>query len=302
MDLPFFSIIVPTYRRPQALARCLQALMEADYPLTSMEVIVVDDGSPTPPDAVVREAAERLPVRLAPKDHAGPAAARNHGAELAKGDCLAFVDDDCRPSPGWLKSMAGTLAETPVCAVTGRTENVLRQNLFSQASQTLISFLYEYYNSDPTRARFLTSNNMVISADLFRQIGGFDTSFPRAAGEDRELCDRLVADGQPVVYMADAVVYHAHELSLLSFLRQHFNYGRAAHRFHRLRAERSRGRIEFESFRFYRSLLGRAFKEQKGWEALTMMILLGLTQIATGLGFLREGLVELNLRPSTRYP
>jgi GT2 family glycosyltransferase len=289
MDQPFFSIIVPTYKRPEALSECLQALASLDYPKDRMEVIVVVDGSPNPPEPVVTEYAECLPVRLVLQDHAGPAAARNRGAELAKGDCLAFVDDDCRPSPSWLTTMADKLIETPMCAVTGRTENILKGNLFARTSQTVIAFLYAYYNSDPTRARFLTSNNMAISAELFREAGGFNRAFPNAAGEDREFCDRLLAEGHPVVYAPEGVVHHAHELTLFSFLRQHFNYGRAAYHFHRFRARRRRGSIQFESFRFYCSLLGSAFKEHRGLEAVGMMFMLGLTQAATVLGFFREG-------------
>jgi GT2 family glycosyltransferase len=292
MDPPFFSIIVPTYRRPQALAACLQALAGLDYPHASMEVIVVDDGSPNPPEGVVREVAERLPVRLVLQDHAGPAAARNHGAETARGDVLAFVDDDCRPSPEWLKTLAARLRDTPMGAVTGRTENRLEGNPFARASQVVIAFLYAHYNADPARARFLTSNNVAISAELFRRTGGFDTSFPLAAGEDREFCDRLVEQGHPVVYAADAVVHHAHELTLLSFLRQHFNYGRGAYHFHRLRAQRREGSIQFESVLFYCSLVGHAFKGRGGMEAFGMALMLGLTQIAIGAGFVREALPE----------
>jgi GT2 family glycosyltransferase len=289
MDLPFFSIIVPTYKRPQALADCLKALSTVHYPRERMEVIVVDDGSPDPPEVVVREYAKRLPVRLVLQEHAGPAAARNRGAEGAKGDCLAFVDDDCRLSPAWLKTMAGIFREIPMCAVTGRTENILRKNLFAQTSQTLIGFLYAHYNAEPAQARFFTSNNLAVSAVLFREAGGFDTSFLRAAGEDRELCDRLLAGGHRVVYAAEALAFHAHELTLLSFLRQHFNYGCAAYHFHRLRARRSQGGVGLESPRFYFSLLGRAFEGRRGLEALAMTFLLGLTQVANAAGFLWDG-------------
>jgi GT2 family glycosyltransferase len=293
MEPPFFSIIVPTYRRPQALAECLQALENVDYPRERLEVIVVDDGSPGPPEAVVREYARRLPVRLVSQDHAGPAAARNRGAELAGGEFLAFVDDDCRLSPPWLKVMARQFRDVPTCAATGRTENVLNRNIFAKTSQSLIGFLYAHYNADPTRARFLTSNNMAISADLFRMAGGFNTLFLRAAGEDREFCDRLLAGGHRVVYVPDAVVFHAHELTLLSFLRQHFHYGRAAYHYRRLRARRRQESMQFEPYRFYCSLLGHAFKGPCGPEAVGMMFMLGLTQVATVLGFFREGFLAV---------
>jgi GT2 family glycosyltransferase len=293
MELPFFSIIVPTYKRPQALAECLRALENVDYPRERLEVIVVDDGSPSPPEAVVRKYARRLPVRLVSQDHAGPAAARNRGADLAGGDFLAFVDDDCRLSPTWLQLMAGRFRDIPTCAATGRTENVLNRNIFAKTSQTLIGFLYAHYNADPTRARFLTSNNMAISAELFRLVGGFDTSFLRAAGEDRELCDRLLAGGHRVVYVPDAVVLHAHELTLSSFLSQHFHYGRAAYNFHRLRARRHKRGIRFEPCRFYFALMGHAFEGHRGPEAIGVMFMLGLTQVATALGFFREGFLAV---------
>ena len=288
MELPFFSIIVPTYKRPRALAECLRALENVDYPRERLEVIVVDDGSPSPPEAVVREYARRLPVRLVSQDNAGPAAARNRGAELAGGDFLAFVDDDCRLSPTWLQVMAGRFQDVPTYAATGRTQNVLNRNVFAKTSQALIAFLYAHYNADPEHARFFTSNNLAISSALFRRSGGFDTSFRRAAGEDRELCDRLLADDHRVVYVPDAVVLHAHELTLLSFLRQHFHYGRAAYHFHRLRARRHKRGIRFEPCRFYFALLGHAFEGHRGVEAIGVMLMLGLTQVVNALGFFFE--------------
>jgi GT2 family glycosyltransferase len=290
MYLPFFSIIVPTYKRPQALAECLRALENTDYPRERLEVIVVDDGSPNPPEQVVREYARHLPVRLVSlQNNAGPAAARNRGAELARGDFLAFADDDCRLSPTWLQVMADRFRDVPTCAATGRTENALNRNLFAKTSQALIGFLYAHYNADPAHARFLTTNNMAISSELFRRVGGFDTSFLRAAGEDREFCDRLLAGGHRVVYISGAVVFHAHELTLLSFFRQHFHYGRAAYPFHRLRARRNKERIRFEPCHFYFALLGHAFEGHHGVEAIGMTLLLGLAQIVTAVGFLWEG-------------
>ena len=95
---PFFSIVVPTYQRPVQLAACLQALSRLDYARERFEVIVVDDGSPTPPKAVVESLRDRLQLTLHLQRHAGPAAARNAGAMRARGKYLAFTDDDCLPA------------------------------------------------------------------------------------------------------------------------------------------------------------------------------------------------------------
>src|SRR5437867_3420967 len=88
-ERPVFSIVVPTYRRPKQLAACLQALAKLDYARERFEVIVVDDGSTTPPEAVVTSFQDRLQVTLVLQPHAGSAAARNTGAERARGEYLA---------------------------------------------------------------------------------------------------------------------------------------------------------------------------------------------------------------------
>jgi len=292
MDLPFFSIIVPTYNRPRALSACLASLAVLDYPRDRLEVIVVDDGSACTPEDIVRQCSDRLCVRLETVEHAGPAAARNRGAELARGNYLAFTDDDCEMAPDWLLSMAEQFRQVPDCAAGGRTKNHL-DNVFTETSQLLIDFLFDYYNADPARARFFTSNNLALSGELFDLVGRFNTSFPRAAGEDRELCDRLLTDGHPVVHVPWAVVHHAHQLNLRSFLRQHFNYGRAAYHFRSLHMRRHRQGVRLEPCRFYFSLLGQAFRGRRGRRAMGMVFMLWLTQVVNALGFFWAGAASL---------
>ena len=106
----------------------------------------------------------------------------------------------------------------------GQSFNALPTNPYSTASQLLISYLYSYYNGRSSQARFFASNNLAFPADGLRAIGGFDATYTRTAGEDRELCDRWLTDGRRKLYAPDAVVYHAHALTFRTFWRQHFNY------------------------------------------------------------------------------
>ena len=92
---PFFSIVIPTYHRPQQLAACLQTLTHLDYPRDRFEVIVVDDGGEISLDGVLALFKEVLCITLLRQPHAGPAGARNVGAATAKGDFIAFTADDC---------------------------------------------------------------------------------------------------------------------------------------------------------------------------------------------------------------
>ena len=110
---PFCSVIVPTHRRPAQLAECLAALARLDYPPDRYEVIVVDDGGGMPLDDVLEPFRDRMAVSCLTGRRAGPAAARNAGAARARGDLLAFTDDDCRPRPDWLRRLAGRGAPGP---------------------------------------------------------------------------------------------------------------------------------------------------------------------------------------------
>src|SRR6266480_5580198 len=105
-----FSIIVPTHNRPQQLAACLDSLAGLDFPRDRFEVVVVDDESAKPLDAVVSPFRERLHLVLVRQKQAGPAAARNRGSTEARGCYLAFTDDDCRADSAWLRRLHTCLA------------------------------------------------------------------------------------------------------------------------------------------------------------------------------------------------
>lgn len=282
-----FSIIVPTYRRPSLLSDCLHSLAALAFERDRFEVIVVDDGSGAPPEAVVNAASRDLRVRLLCRPHQGPAAARNAGAALAVGRYLAFTDDDCRPAPGWLAALAGRFARNGECVAGGRSLNAIGGNVYSEASQALLDYLYGYFNADAEDARLLISNNLAMPAEVFRAAGGFDTGFPNAAAEDRELCDRLRHLGVRLVYEPGAVVMHHHELSWRRFWRQHQNYGSGAFRYHRVRARRSGTGLRLEPVSFYRNLLACPFAADRP-QALTLSALLAVSQAANATGFFQQ--------------
>jgi GT2 family glycosyltransferase len=280
------SIVVPTYGRPQRLAECIGALARLDYDPARFEVIVVEDGSDRFADseAAVRSRGEGISVRLLRKMHGGPAAARNHGAAQSKYDLLAFTDDDCRPDPGWLSALVAPLTVSPNRVVGGSTVNALESNPYSAASQVLVSYLSEYYRriGEP----FLASNNLALSRDQYRRIGGFDESYALAAGEDRDFCLRCHRSGCELIQLPDAVVRHYHALSAAGFLRQHFNYGRGARRFHGDRDGRARGRLSPEPLRFYADLVAYPLSRPELRRRYRIATLLLLAQVANAAGFL----------------
>jgi GT2 family glycosyltransferase len=240
---PTFSIIVPTRGRPVQLAACLDALRRLDFPSDQFETIVVDDGSPVPLDDVVRPFGSSNRIVLLRTPHGGPAAARNIGAKAARGRFIAFTDDDCRVANAWLKALGARLERDSNQMVGGAVVNSLVDNPFAITSQVILDSVYSYYNRSPESASFFASNNMAMPTALFHRVGGFDASFPRAAAEDRDFCDRWRHAGQKMTFAQEAVVYHGHDLRFRSFVRQHFNYGCGAWQYHVRRGRRKSGRL-----------------------------------------------------------
>ena len=117
VDLPLVSIVIPVKDRAEELVRCLHSLEQLDYPLERREIIVVDDGSSDGSPAV----AIRFGCRLVATDEpgSGPAAARNLGVSVARGEILAFIDSDCTASTGWLRELVGGFSDPALAAVGG---------------------------------------------------------------------------------------------------------------------------------------------------------------------------------------
>ena len=296
-----FSIIVPTFNRPGPLKACLQALKQLQSPpgqsaQTWFEVIIVDDGSALPVDAVVAPYQSCLTLSLVCQANAGPAAARNTGAARAKGRYLAFTDDDCRPAPNWLLVLAQQFQHTPTGAVSGRKMNALTDNMYAATSQAITDVVYAYFNADQNQAQFISTSNLALATESFRAIGGFNEAFSCLGAEDRELGDRWQQQGHPIIFAPEAVVQHAHDLGLRSLWRQHFNFGRGAFRFHQARQQRGASGLK-PDLRFYLQLLQYPFGRLPPHTAVWLSTLIVLAELANATGYFCDALARGVRRP-----
>lgn len=285
---PFFSIIVPTYNRPRRIVSCLEALSRLNCPHTSFEVIVVDDGSRIPVRTFISPFFDKMNLTVVTQENAGPSMARNAGAKCAKGDFLVFTDDDCMPAPDWLIALSNRFKTSPGCAIAGRSVNALENNRYDTATHMLIEYLHAYYNRDPERACFITSNNLSLPTKQFEAVGGFDTDFSNAGGEDREFCEHLSYHGCRIIYAPEVVVHHSHGLTFSSFWRQHFNYGCGAFLLRQKCFHNRRQRIHFEPLNFYLKLLLYPYLNNNNQSTHSMSILLLISQMANTFGYLSE--------------
>ena len=200
MTTPKFTVVIPTCRRNDLLARCLDKLAPdaQTLPAAEYEIIVSDDGSP---DANARALVEsRYPgVRWLQGPRRGPAANRNFGASHATAPWLVFTDDDCMPQPEWLAAFFSHVAigVNGGCRVLeGRTEcGVERIGPFEQAPGN-------------DKGGLLWSCNFAIERALFERMGGFDAGFPYPHLEDVDFRLRLDDAKEPYRFVPEARILH----------------------------------------------------------------------------------------------
>lgn len=195
------SVIVPVYNSAKTIGKCLGGLLNQTS-TAKYEVIVVDDGSNDATGHIVKS----FDVKYIRKGKAGPAAARNEGAKVAKGKILLFTDSDCVPNPDWVEKMTESLEKPGVAGVkgayiTGQKSIVAR---FSQ-----LEFEERYKMLEKAESiDMIDTHAGGYHKDIFMKMGGFDSSFPVANNEDTELSYRMSNSGYKMIFNPDAIVSH----------------------------------------------------------------------------------------------
>lgn len=198
---PLISVVVPTYRRPQLLKKCLTALCAQDLSPEAFEIVVADDGPSADTQALVESFCEEYAAvpairYLEVSGRHGPAAARNCGWRNARGNFIAFTDDDCQPAREWL--WQGLLAlKQGADAVWGK----LVMPVPSRPTD------YEKDASHLANAEFITAN-CFCRKSILEQVGGFDEAFRLAWREDSDLFFNLLKADARIVHAPAAVVVH----------------------------------------------------------------------------------------------
>ena len=229
------SVVIPTYRRPELLRRCLDALTQQDLAADRFEVVVVDDGSADATGEVLASATGNV-VALTQPANAGPAAARNRGIQAASTPLVLFLDDDVVAAPDLLSTHLAIhgSAGDPLLGVLGRVDwhpSIEPTAFMRWLDRSGLQFAYDTWLRegavDPPYAAFYTANLSVPRALLLDE-GGFDERFPYAAFEDMELAFRLTKRGFHMDYRPHARAFHTRAMALPDFSARMTKVGESA--------------------------------------------------------------------------
>lgn len=209
---PRISVVISTRNRPDALCRCLLALLEGDH--TPAEVVVVDQGAPSVSSDVKTAFEDRdVPLRHVVTSDVGVSVGRNTGIGSSSGELIAFTDDDCVPHVRWLGAL--TRACRPgMDGVTGRVLPLASDRPDVVATSSRTSEVGRHFQGARRHLPWEvgTGGNMMFRRGVVEQVGGFDPTLgPGAAGkaaEDIDFLYRVLDAGFSIVYEPEAIVYH----------------------------------------------------------------------------------------------
>jgi cellulose synthase/poly-beta-1,6-N-acetylglucosamine synthase-like glycosyltransferase len=224
-DRPRVSVVVPALNADRTIDETLSSLSLLNYP--DYEIIVVNDGSNDNTGALARQ----HKVRVIETQNRGLSAARNAGIEAATGDIVAFIDSDAFPDPDWLHFLVNALDEQGAAGAGG-------PNLIPPGDGFLAQCI-DHAPGNPTHvllndelAEHVPGCNMAFKKEALLELGAFDPQH-RVAGDDVDICWKLLLRRKRVAFSPCAIVWHHRRSKIRAFLKQQAGYGRAEADLHR---------------------------------------------------------------------
>lgn len=216
---PKISVVVAAYNAEATIDDCLTWLGRMAYP--DYEIIVIDDGSRDNTPRII-DGHGMQTIRV---PNGGLSRARNLGIEAAKGEIVAFIDSDAQPGANWLYYLVCSLEEQNAAAVGG--PNLAHGNAgFTAECVDCSPGNPTHVLLDDDRAEHIPGCNMAYRKSVLLEIGMFDPAH-RAAGDDVDVCWKLLARGHKIAFSQSAVVYHHRRGTVRGYLRQQEGYGYA---------------------------------------------------------------------------
>lgn len=253
------SIVVPAFNEEKGIARCIEGLLAQDYPREAFEVIIIDNNSSDRTFEIIGS----YPVKGVLEKKRGRASARNAGIRQACGEFIVFLDADCVPEKGWLKTLLGGFKDESVGCVAGEIlppepEIFLHQYLaksqyFSQKITMQNAFL-----------PFAQTGNAAYRKEVLDQVGLFDESL--LSGQDADLSWRMQLEtGKKVAFVESAKVYHPYPDKFVAYLKQRLRHAHGSVSLYTKYRDQMPAKSKKETYWEYRALVKSLCRV--GWKA-----------------------------------
>ena len=219
-----YSFIIPVYNRPDEVDELLESLTKQT--IKDFEVVVVEDGSSIPCQAVVERYAALLDILYYSKPNSGPGQTRNYGAERSRGEYLIVLDSDCILPENYLTAVEAELNREPADAFGGPDR---AHPLFTPIQKAINYAMTSFFTTGGIRGGkkkldkfYPRSFNMGIRSDVYRALGGFSKM---RFGEDIDFSIRIFKEGYSCRLFPEAWVWHKRRTDLKKFFKQVHNSG-----------------------------------------------------------------------------
>lgn len=224
--MPYFSIIIPVYNRPDEVDELLESLTLQTY--TDFEVLLIEDGSSDKCDVIAQKYKDKLNVRYYFKENSGRSQTRNFGMEKAQGEYFVFFDSDCVIPSFYFQKIKETLDKNYTDSYGGPDK---ADESFTDLQKAISFSMTSFFTTGgirgskgPKMEEFVPRTfNMGLSKEVYQTVGGFKDMF----GEDIDLNLRIRNHGYTCQLIPDAFVYHKRRVDLRSFYRQVHVFGMA---------------------------------------------------------------------------
>ena len=245
-DESFLTVVIATCADVEASVRCVAGVLDSQH-AGEIEVIVVEN---RPRGSTVAEAlADAFPgredVRCVEEGRSGLANARNAGLRAARGELIAFTDDDVVVDRGWVSALREAFTARDAACITGlivplelESEAQINHERFASYAKGFDERIYDIAEPPPEEplfpyaaGHFASGANMAFRTETLRALGGLDgnlgTGTPARGCEDLDICIRLLQGGHRLAYVPRAIVWHRHPETEGGFRRRVFDYGAA---------------------------------------------------------------------------
>jgi GT2 family glycosyltransferase len=216
---PFISVVICSCNGAATIRDTMESLQQLAYP--NFEVIVIDDGSTDNMAQIVME----YPVKLTSTPNRGLSNARNSGMYEAKGEIIAYLDDDAYPDPQWLHYLAYAYTTSSHAGIGGPNICPVEDGPIAQCVANSPGGPVHVLVTDEI-AEHIPGCNMSFRRKALMEIGGFDPVY-RAAGDDVDVCWRIQEAGYTIGFHPSALVWHHRRNSLKAYWKQQKGYGKA---------------------------------------------------------------------------